>query len=66
MKIRVDRFHLQPTWSFMNGAPQREEYEDDDSFFAACKEYSAEWCDRYECKDTKCNNRDCPQHFPLS
>jgi len=54
-------FWLQPTKSFEN-APQREEYEDDESFARACKAYGREWRETYFCEDANCQNRDCPQH----
>ncbi len=79
MKLKVNRFHLQPTSSFPDGAPQREEYETDEAHAQACCAYGREWVQKYEClglakhwltngRDgrtaTECRNRDCPQHFP--
>jgi len=59
----VKAFWLQPTKSFEN-APQREEYEDDESFARACKAYGREWRETYFCEDANCQNRDCPPHCP--
>ena len=53
-------FWLQPTRSFRDGAPQRENYVSDEAFFAACKKYDAEWRSKYECPG--CENPECPQH----
>jgi len=61
----VPRFWLQPTASFMGGAPQREEYLDDQAFLNACLVYEEEWRAQYECGETNCQNRDCPQHWPM-
>lgn len=38
----VDRHPLRPTKSFPDGAPQREEYDNDKSYNIACEEYEAE------------------------
>lgn len=62
-RITVQRFWLQPTPSFPM-APQREEYEDDESFCVAGLEYEQEWREEYICGDANCRNTDCPQHFP--
>lgn len=64
-KIKVQRFWLQPTPSFPD-APQREEYEDDNSFRVAGLKYEEEWRAKYICGDAACKNRDCPQHFPCA
>jgi hypothetical protein len=63
---RVSRFLLQPTASFPDGAPQREEWIDDESFLTACEEYEVEWRSEYICEDSGCENSDCPQHYPDS
>ncbi len=63
-RIKVSRFWLQPTASFPECAPQREEYIDDQGFADACKSYEEEWRATYICGDGDCKNRDCPQHFP--
>jgi hypothetical protein len=63
---RVLKFFIQPTRSFPEHAPQREEYEDDDSFFDACEVYDREWLETYICEDSGCKNSDCPQHHPSS
>jgi len=64
MKAKVRCFFIQATPSFPDGAPQREEYEDDASHNAACRIYANEWREHYECMDAACRNRDCPQHSP--
>lgn len=61
---QVVRFHLQPTVSFPDGAPQREVFDTDEFFDLACAEYADEWRAKYKCGDRKCENRDCPEHFP--
>ncbi len=61
----VPRFNLEPTLSFPEMAPQREEYLSDELFDAACRKYGAEWREEYRCCDTKCRNPDCPQHYPM-
>lgn len=43
------RFWLQPTPSFPDGAPQRENYTSDGAFERAVAKYDAEWCVMYEC-----------------
>lgn len=60
----VSHFWLQPTTTFPEGAPQREEYGDDAAFSAACDAYDKEWRAAYVCGDGNCQNRDCPQHWP--
>lgn len=57
------RFFLQPTKTFTDGAPQREEFDSDESFATACALYGVEWLVEYEC--VGCEGaalRDCPQH----
>lgn len=54
------RFWLQPTKSFPDGAPQREEFLSDEEFDAACRQYAREWKHVYRC--VGCVNPDCPQH----
>jgi len=63
-KTLVKRYWLQETKSYPDGAPQREEYEDDAGFATACEVYETEWRAQYECGDANCTNRDCPQHWP--
>jgi hypothetical protein len=62
--IRVARFSLQGTASFPDGAPQREEYDDDYEFERACWLYAAEWRSEYLCCDEGCADPNCPQHGP--
>ena len=79
MKLKVTKFCLQPTPSFPDGAPQREECESDDIHRQDCRRYITEWIQKYEClgltthwltdgRDgrtiTECRDRNCPQHFP--
>jgi hypothetical protein len=59
MKTRVNAFNLQPTRSFPQGAPQREEYDTDEDLDAADKVYVREWREEYECRG--CDDRYCPQ-----
>ena len=59
MKVKVYEFCLQPTRSFPDGAPQREEYESDLQLEAAELRYAAEWRDEYECRG--CGDPNCPQ-----
>lgn len=62
MRKRVS-FFLQPTRSFQEGAPQREEYLDYDAFASACEKYAAEWLAEYECVGcADAAQYDCPQH----
>lgn len=63
-KTQVASFHLQPTASFPEGAPQREEYASDQWFYQACRKYGTEWCLKYA-HPGKCENRDCPQCWPI-
>ncbi len=63
MKTTVSKFWLQPTFSFPDGAPQREEYDGDELFKSVCLKYEIEWRAEYICNDKNCKNRDCPQHF---
>lgn len=58
-KKKVYRFHLQPTKSFRAGAPQRESYDSDATYFAAEKRYIVEWQEKYECAG--CDDPVCPQ-----
>lgn len=60
-KKQVYGFAFQPTPSF-EMPPQREEYEDDESYFIASRRYQHEWRQTYYC--VECNRGDCPQHFP--
>jgi hypothetical protein len=60
VKERV-RFHIQPTPSFPDGAPDRAEYGSDRAHLNACVKYGAEWREKYECSDCE-GNRECPQH----
>lgn len=59
-KAKRVRFWLQPTKSFPEGAPQREEYNTDRYHDEACERYAAEWRAEYEC--TGCDRWECPQH----
>jgi hypothetical protein len=58
-KVTVRRFWLQPTRSFADGAPQREEYLDDRSFDRASVDYAEEWRRVYHCEG--CGSVECPQ-----
>lgn len=60
MRKRIAVFWIQPTASFPEGAPQREEYDSDSSHSRACRKYAEEWRQEFECPG--CNNLDCPQH----
>ena len=60
-KVKV-KFCLQPTHTFRDGAPAREEYDSDEQHENACRVYEGEWLQEYEC--TGCRNGDCPQHGP--
>lgn len=60
------RFHLQPTASFPDGAPQREEYDNDGAHDRACDKYADEWRAAYECvgcddEGTSRHRFDCPE-----
>lgn len=55
----IQRFSLQETTSFPEGAPQRESYDSDDHLFRAEKKYQAEWRQEYECPG--CADPGCPQ-----
>jgi hypothetical protein len=55
----VARFHLQPTASFPEIAPQREEYADDRAYDRACVAYANEWRETYLCAG--CSDVACPQ-----
>lgn len=48
MRKRV-RFWMQPTPSFPDGAPQRENYRDDKSFLFAVAHYDKEWLEEFKC-----------------
>jgi len=61
-KIKVV-FNIQPTKSYPEGGPQREEYWNGRAFAFACHKYAIEWCDKFECIGCR-GNRDCPQHYP--
>ena len=63
-RVQVANFWLQPTRSFPDGAPQREEYATDTTFMVECARYGREWVKKYECCNPECKNRDCPQHWP--
>lgn len=54
------RFWLQPTRSFPEGAPQREDFYTDLLHDEACDIYALEWLDEYEC--VGCPGGSCPQH----
>jgi hypothetical protein len=56
---KKERFHLQATKSFPDGAPQRENYDHDDDCFRAEAKYSAEWRKEFECPG--CTDVCCPQ-----
>jgi len=61
-----ERFYLQPTRSFPEGAPQREEYYTDKAHEEACEAYAAEWRAEYECpgcdvKPPAKHSLDCPE-----
>ena len=55
------RFHLQPTTSFPDGPPYREQYATDEEQLLAARAYAGEWRSQYECSG--CDwLPDCPQH----
>jgi hypothetical protein len=56
---KKERFHLQATKSFPDGAPQRENYDHDDDCFRAEKKYATEWSKEFECPG--CDDVCCPQ-----
>jgi hypothetical protein len=56
--ISVKRFWLQPTPSFPDCAPQREDYIDDRGYDRACVKYANEWRAMYRCAG--CNDVACP------
>ncbi len=62
----VPRYWLQATASYPDGAPQREEFEGDAAFYSANLKYEEEWRQQYTCGDADCQNRDCPQHWPIT
>lgn len=55
----VTRFWLQPTVSFPEIAPQREEYVSDRAYDRACVAYANEWRAAYRCAG--CDDVACPQ-----
>jgi hypothetical protein len=55
----VKRFWLQPTGSFPEIAPQREEYVDDLAYDRACVKYADEWRATHLCAG--CSDVACPQ-----
>ena len=56
----VTRFRVsQDTRSFPDGAPQRESYGSDKSYFFAEAKYGQEWCDEYRCEG--CGDWGCPK-----
>lgn len=59
LKTRVSRFSLQPTLSFTDGAPQRENYLSDRTFDRACSTYTHEWLQSYSCDGY--SEVECPQ-----
>lgn len=63
-RVLVPRFWLQPTGTFPEGAPQREEYMGDIAFENACELYAEEWRAWYTCGAVNCQDRNCPQHWP--
>lgn len=58
-KMTVPRFILNPTTSFPDGAPQRESYDNDATYFRAERKYDEEWRAEYECEG--CGDFGCPQ-----
>lgn len=60
MTRTVAIFWIQPTPSFPEGAPQREEYQSDADHDLACQLYAAEWRVIFHCPG--CKNPDCPEH----
>lgn len=58
-RTKVPRFWLQPTRSFLEGAPQRENFDSDPAFEIACIKYDREWRAEYECAG--CSDSECPQ-----
>jgi hypothetical protein len=58
-KRLVGGFALDPTKSFTDGAPQRESYDNDATYFRAEKKYDKEWRAEYEC--VGCEDPGCPQ-----
>lgn len=60
--IKVTKFAGQETWTFHNGAPQRETYVSEEGYEDACAKYAKEWVQIYECLGKDCPIRACPQH----
>ena len=58
-KVAVRRFWLQPTPSFPEGAPQRENYMTDEACDRADVRYADEWRAMYHCAG--CDDVGCPQ-----
>lgn len=61
-RVDVKRFWLQPTISFPEIAPQREEYTTDAAYDRACVKYANEWRAQYRCAG--CSDIACPQCGP--
>lgn len=59
-RVKVARFHLQPTTSFPDGAPFREDCSSDQDHERAARAYAKEWVVEYECAG--CEIPECPQH----
>ena len=59
MKKVTAVFWLQPTKSFEEGAPQRENHDTDEAFFFSCRKYAKEWLAEFTCPG--CANIECPQ-----
>lgn len=55
----IERFALQQTKSFPDGAPQRESYDSDEALFKAEKKYQKEWRAEYDCPG--CTDPGCPK-----
>lgn len=58
-KLTVDKFNVQATPRFPDGAPQREEYDSDEAHEHACRVYAEEWRLVYRCRG--CKDFLCPQ-----
>lgn len=56
----VERFCVQPTHSFEDGAPQREEFVSDEHHLVACVKYGREWRKEYK-HEGACKDYACPQ-----
>lgn len=59
VKKPVAAFSLQPTKSFPNGAPQREEWSSDPDYVRSIRDYEMEWRHEYQCRG--CKDPICPQ-----